>query len=114
MGAWLRDGVESPSPNSALTGKFPSLKSAQERDTAAQFCMDPCTRKGRKRQEMRPSMARDITFKFNMILSFSGKSETSHTCHQMSINHFYRRPTGLMEPRASIKGTRPAMVCQRL
>lgn len=114
MGAWLRDGVESPSPNLALTGKFPSLKSARERDPAAQFFMDLCIRKGRKRQEMSPSMARDITFKFNMALSFSGKSEASHTCHQIITNHFYRRSTGLMEPRAAVKGTRLAVVCQRL
>lgn len=109
MGAWLRDGVESLSPNSALTGKFPSLKSARERDPAAQFFMDLCTRKGRKRQETRLSMARDITFNIYMVLSFNGKSEASHTCHQMSTSHFYRRSTGLMEP----KGTRPAVVCLR-
>lgn len=114
MGAWLRDGVESPSPNSALTGKFPSLKSARERDPAVQFFMDLCTRKGRKRQEMSPSMARDITFKFNMALSFSGKSKASHTCHQIITNHFYRHSTRLMEPRAAVKGTRPGVVCQRL
>lgn len=114
MGAWLRAGVESPSPNSALTGKSPSLKSARERDPAAQFCMDLCTRKGRKRQEMRPSMARDITFKFNMALSFSGKSEASHTCHQMITNHFYRRSAGLMERKAAVKWTRSAVVCHRL
>ena len=98
MGAWLRHGVESPSPISALTGKFPSLKTARERDAAAQFCMDPCTRKGRNRQEMRLSMVRDITSKFNMALSFRGKSEASQTCHQMITNHFYRRSAGLMEP----------------
>lgn len=38
---------------------------------------------------MRPSMARDITFKFNMALSFSGKSDMPPNDHQSFLQMFH-------------------------